>query len=91
MGSEVLPLAISKNENKIRLFASTMDMSKNGHKVCDWLTMTSSMKLLVLGSLKNGAKTCHKRTHSVCKSCTATRAASVPPFQASRGWVWHFC
>lgn len=90
---------IKKSEDKIRSFASTMEsmaMSKKGRKVMRladddrldkavylWFAQKRSQDMPVSGPvLCEKAVQLHEQLHE---------SESVPPFQASRGWLWRFC
>lgn len=90
---------IKKSEDKIRSFASTMEsmaMSKKGRKVMRladddrldkavylWFAQKWSQDMPVSGPvLCEKAVQLHEQLHE---------SESVPPFQASRGWLWRFC
>ena len=90
---------IRKNEAKIRSFASTMDsmaMNKKVRKVMRlayddrldeavylWFTQKRSQDMPVSGPvLCEKAAQLHEQLHE---------GESVPPFQASRCWLWRFC
>lgn len=90
---------IKKKEAKIRPFASTMDsmdISKKGcmvQRLADddkldetvylWFTQKLSQDMLVSRPVL-----CEKaaQLHKLLQE-----GESVPPFQDSKGWLWHFC
>ena len=90
---------LKKSEDKIRSFALTMEntaISTKGRKVmriCDddkldeavylWFVQKRSQDMPVSGPiLCEKASELHSQLHE---------GESVPPFQASRGWLWRFC
>ena len=90
---------LKKNEDKIRSFALTMEntaISTKGRKVmriCDdekldqavymWFVQKRGQDMPVSGPiLCEKATELHSQLHE---------GESVPPFQASRGWLWRFC
>ena len=90
---------IKKNKGKINCFAATMDsltMSTNECKVMQiadddkldealflWFMHKRSQSLLVSGPVL-----CERAME---KHVQIQVGESMPPFQASRGWLWHFC
>ena len=90
---------LKKNEDRIRSFALTMEglsMSKKGRKIMRladddkldeavylWFVQKRSKDMPVSGPIL-----CEKATQLYVK---LYEGDSESPFQASRGWFWHFC
>ena len=87
---------IKKNEEKIRNFAATMDsldMNTNKHKVMRLAYDDKLDQALFLWFVQKRSQTLPVSSPILCEKAVwqCMHRESVPPFQASKGWVWCFC